>query len=415
MHDGSTYDGGPCSWLTAQPSWSTLREPSWSSSTSGGDAVSDDTPEDTLELRTWAVVERALDDALASERGDVATLELGVRVAEMLVNSRIVAPPRSGRSCDGSSGPGPTRLATPAPLELHVHAIAMDVGALTTLVAETVASIEAEYGCPMPAVPVQESSTLDAGDYVLWSFGDVLSRGTLDQSGQLPAELVDALLRAMPDLLDREVVAELVNDARYQSPMVVQELVPNMLALGQLRQVLQLLLRERVPIRNLSTILNTLADVSVYTKDPHALTQRVRSSLARTISARHASEDNVIAALRLSPETARMIEGGIQLNETGQALVLEPQDADALLKRIDGAMQRHRMPQPILVVAPNIRRHVHALLSRRHPDAVVLADTDVAPNFEVRALDVIDVSGADQATRSEPQELPASSDGWLGM
>ncbi|MCW2961925.1 MAG: flagellar biosynthesis protein FlhA [Thermoleophilia bacterium] len=375
--------------------------------------MSDEIVEDTLELRAWAVFERALDDAIASDRGDVAALELGVRVAEMLVNNRIVAPPQSGRSRDGSSSHGTPRLAAPAPLELHVHASDTDVPAIAARVAETVASIEAEYGCPMPSVPVRNSSALDAGGYELRSLGDVLVAGMLDGPDRVPAELVDALLRAMPDLLDREVAAELLNDARRQSPMVVQELVPNMLALGQLRQVLQILLRERVPIRNLSNILNALADVSVYTKDPNALAERTRSSLARTISERHAS-DNVISALELSPDTARMIEGGVQLNETGQVLVLDPADKNALLGQINDAIQRHGMPRPLLIVAPKIRRHIHALLVRTHPNAVVMTDAEVAPDFQVRVLDVIDVPPTDQSDQPKSKAPGASGGSWLG-
>jgi flagellar biosynthesis protein FlhA len=174
--------------------------------------------------------------------------------------------------------------------------------------------------------------------------------------------------------------------------MVVQELIPNMLAIGQLRQVLQNLVREQVPIKDLSTILNSLADNAVYTKDPHALTEHVRSALGRRICARYQSQDGLLRAFFLSPDAERAITSAIQLNETGQVLNLDPDSSQAIQNNLAAALSRHRgeIMDPVIITPPKIRRHVKALLERNFSKIVVLSYSEIVSGVQPERLETIE-------------------------
>ncbi|MCW2950271.1 MAG: flhA [Thermoleophilia bacterium] len=237
------------------------------------------------------------------------------------------------------------------------------------------------YGTPAVWIPAQYSGLGQQQGLQVFDAQDVVS-----------THVAEIVKRHLAELLTREEVAELLNMARQDSPMVVQELVPNMLALGQLRQVLQNLVKEQVPIKDLSTILNALADNAVYTKDPHTLTEHVRAALGRKICARYQSQDGLLRAFMLSPEAERAIQGAIQLNESGQVLMLDPQTSQAIQNNLGQALAENRgaILDPVIITPPKIRRHVKALLERNFSKIVVLSYSEIVPGVQIESLATID-------------------------
>jgi flagellar biosynthesis component FlhA len=206
--------------------------------------------------------------------------------------------------------------------------------------------------------------------------------------------VVESLSQRLGDFVTRELVADLLNRARSNSPMVVQELVPNLLSVGQLAQVLRNLLRETIPIRDLSTIFNALADNAVYTKDPHALTEHVRSRLARTICSRYEAGDGFLKAFMLSPDAERAIQNSIQLNETGQVLMIDPNTSHAIQENFADALKRHagKFDVPVVMTPPKIRRHVKELLGTNFLDVVVLSYSEIVAGVQIDNLEMIEAS-----------------------
>jgi len=237
------------------------------------------------------------------------------------------------------------------------------------------------YGTPAVWIPAQYAALGEQHGLQMFDAQDVVS-----------THVAEVVKQHLAELLTREEVAELLNMARQDAPMVVQELVPNMLALGQLRQVLQNLVKEQVPIKDLSTILNALADNAVYTKDPHALTEHVRAALGRKICARYQSPDGMLKAFMLSPDAERAIQNAIQLNETGQVLMLDPNTSQAIQNNIAEALTRFRgeILDPVLVTPPKIRRHVKALLERHFSKIVVLSYSEIVSGVQVENLQTIE-------------------------
>lgn len=238
-----------------------------------------------------------------------------------------------------------------------------------------------------PAVWIPKSHEQEALDHGLQTF---------DAQDVVATHVAEVVKQHLAELLTREEVAELLNMARQDSPMVVQELVPNMLAIGQLRQVLQNLVREQIPVKDLSTILNALADNAVYTKDPHTLTEHVRQALGRRICSRYQSPDGMLRAFMLSPDAERAIQNAIQLNETGQVLMLDPTTSQAIQNNLAEALGRHRgsILDPVVVVPPKIRRHVKALLERHFAKIVVLSYSEIVMGVQVENLGMIEARPA---------------------
>ena len=237
------------------------------------------------------------------------------------------------------------------------------------------------YGTPAVWIPAQYAGLGEQQGLQVFDAQDVVS-----------THVAEVVKQHLAELLTREEVAELLNMARQDSPMVVQELVPNMLALGQLRQVLQNLVKEQVPIKDLSTILNALADNAIYTKDPHALTEHVRAALGRKICARYQSQDGMLRAFMLSPEAERAIQGAIQLNESGQVLMLDPQTSQSIQNNLGTALAENRgqILDPVIITPPKIRRHVKALLERNFSKIVVLSYSEIVPGVQIESLATID-------------------------
>ncbi|MBC7460743.1 MAG: FHIPEP family type III secretion protein [Thermoleophilia bacterium] len=250
----------------------------------------------------------------------------------------------------------------------------------------------------VPGIDVEHTTDPIYGTPAVWipeqyaNLGAQQGLQVFDAQDVVSTHVAEIVKQHLAELLTREEVAELLNMARQDSPMVVQELVPNMLALGQLRQVLQNLVKEQVPIKDLSTILNALADNAVYTKDPHTLTEHVRAALGRKICARYQSQDGLLRAFMLSPEAERAIQGAIQLNESGQVLMLDPQTSQAIQNNLGQALADNRgaILDPVIITPPKIRRHVKALLERNFSKIVVLSYSEIVAGVQIEPLATID-------------------------
>ena len=171
-------------------------------------------------------------------------------------------------------------------------------------------NLAAEMGIILPKVRVRDNMRLEPSQYRIKIADMVVAQGTIDRTasepgGAIAAHLNETVRQHADELLTRDAVKHLIDELRQTSPAAVDELIPGMMKLGEVQQVLQLLLREGVPIRQLGPILETLGDHAPRTRDPIMLTELVRQRLARTICTRYRDED-----LRLRRRNARSGLGG---------------------------------------------------------------------------------------------------------
>jgi flagellar biosynthesis protein FlhA len=200
------------------------------------------------------------------------------------------------------------------------------------------------------------------------------------------AEHLEQVIRGRAaEILTREEVSRLVSDLKRRAPSLVDELIPETLKVGEVHKVLQGLLRERVSIRDLETILETLADHGDRTRDAAELTEHARRSVARTICASIADRDGTIHSLLLDPPLEEVLQGALEKTERGTRLALEPEMVDALAEAVAGALgpfDASGRPQ-VLACPAAIRPHLRAFLAARTPLLLVLAYEEIAGDFRL--------------------------------
>jgi flagellar biosynthesis protein FlhA len=205
--------------------------------------------------------------------------------------------------------------------------------------------------------------------------------------------LTEVIKRHLHELLSREEVQKLLKRFAETSPKVVEELVPTLLSLGGVQKVLQNLLREQISIRDLLSILETLADYAPITRDPVLLTEYVRQSLARSITKQWQSAEGDIPALMLSYELEDTLTKAIQHTEHGSYLAIDPKLAQRLITELTRAVEIMMQQQqaPLLVTSPLTRPHVKRLTEPYVPQLVVLSHNDIVANVRIRNLGVVKV------------------------
>jgi flagellar biosynthesis protein FlhA len=195
------------------------------------------------------------------------------------------------------------------------------------------------------------------------------------------------------ELLGREEVRALLDNLALSHPKVVEELVPNVIPLGTVQKVLQRLLRERISVRDLLTILDTLADYVPITKNVDLLTSYVRQALARTISKQYKDDRGNISVVIVSPEIEDHINNAIQHTEHESYLVADPN----LIQRIVNNLQRFistfttRGLQPIVLCSPKIRVHLRKVLERFYPNIIILSHNEITHDVNINSLGMVEL------------------------
>jgi flagellar biosynthesis protein FlhA len=205
--------------------------------------------------------------------------------------------------------------------------------------------------------------------------------------------LTEVIKRYLHELLGREEVQKLLKRFAETSPKVVEELVPTLLSLGGVQKVLQNLLREQISIRDLLSILETLADYAPITRDPVLLTEYVRQSLARSITKQWQTAEGDIPALMLSYELEDTLTKAIQHTEHGSYLAIDPTLAQHLITELTRAVETMMQQQqtPLLVTSPLTRPHIKRVTEPYVPQLVVLSHNDIVANVRIRNLGVVKV------------------------
>jgi flagellar biosynthesis protein FlhA len=166
----------------------------------------------------------------------------------------------------------------------------------------------------------------------------------------------------------------------------VEELIPHHLTIGGVQKVLQNLLREEVPIRDLLTIIEALADNAPHVKDPDSLTEQVRQALCRTITNAYRTPDGVLYLMSLAPAAEKTFRDSIQ-----EGVAIDPQAAQQLVNSVQQSLETFsaRGLFPVLLTSPNVRRYVRQLVGRYVPQLAVLSYGEIAEGVKVQSLGVI--------------------------
>ena len=215
---------------------------------------------------------------------------------------------------------------------------------------------------------------------------------TVVEPGSVLATHLTAVVREYADeILTRDATKHLVDELKQTSPAVVDELVPNTMRLAEVQQILQMLLREGVPIRQLAAILETLGDFATKTKDPILLTEYVRNRLARTICTIHRDRENRMFVVTLDPKLEDRIRAGFEHNERGLFVRLAPQTVDNFCRQIATELEKATVHgrMPVLLVSPQIRPAVRQMTQTHMPKLVVLSYNEITRDTQIESTAMI--------------------------
>ncbi len=226
-----------------------------------------------------------------------------------------------------------------------------------------------------------------------------IARGytVVDLPTVLITHLSDVIRRQAHEYLGRQEVQQLLDDLKNTHPKVVEELVPNLLSLGGVVKVLQNLLREQIPIRDLLTILEALADWAQTTKDIDLLTEHVRHALSRTITRIYQTPEGSIPLITLDQSVETVTSESIQQTEMGSFLAIDPDVARKIIKEISLHLEKFSQMnyQPVVLCSAQIRSHFKSLTDRFIPDLVVLSYNDILNNVKIQSLGTVRILDAD--------------------
>ncbi len=249
-------------------------------------------------------------------------------------------------------------------------------------------------------IPTQEPTY---GLPALWIKEDVkehaLSKGftVVDLATVLTTHLSEIVKQHCHEMLGRQDVQQLLDTLKETHPKVVEELVPNLLPLGGVVRVLQNLLREQVPIRDLLAICEALADWAPATKDLDILTEHVRHALARTTTKMYQTPGGHIAAITLGHSLESAISGALQQTEHGTFLSLDPHIAQQVMNNLAERLEKLSTLhyQTVVMCSAQIRYHFKRLVDRFMPRVAVLSYDEILPNVEIQSLEVLELNDAD--------------------
>jgi flagellar biosynthesis protein FlhA len=211
----------------------------------------------------------------------------------------------------------------------------------------------------------------------------------VDATTALSTHVSETIRSFLPDLLSRQQTKEMLDQLSATSPRLVDDLVPKVVAVGEVQRVLKQLLRERVPVRDLSTILEALADAVGATKDPDGVVETVRASIGRAICRPYQNDKGELPVIGVLPGLEEKLLASIVRTEQGAVLALDPQQAQGMASKIARAIEQ-AMAQPVLLCSPALRPHLWRLFARVLPHLGVLSHNEVPAHVPIVPLATLD-------------------------
>jgi flagellar biosynthesis protein FlhA len=208
----------------------------------------------------------------------------------------------------------------------------------------------------------------------------------------LSTHLTEVVRRNADEILNRDATRHLIEELRKSSPAVVEDLIPERMKLVEVQQVLQLLLREQVPIRQLALILEALGECASRTSDPELLAEHVRQRLTRTISTRYRDKDGRLYVITFDPALEDRIAEGLEPSNVASSIRVAPQFAEAICRRIQDELDNPAFAErtPVVLVSPRIRFGLKQMTSARLPRLVVLSYLEITRDTQIESLALID-------------------------
>ncbi|NLP08452.1 MAG: flagellar biosynthesis protein FlhA [Clostridiaceae bacterium] len=260
------------------------------------------------------------------------------------------------------------------------HYLAMDPG-LAEEEIEGIKTTEPAFG--LPAIWITEEQRDRA---------EMLGYTVVDSPSVIATHLTETIKKYAHELTGRQEVQTLLDNVKENYPVIVEELIPKLMTVGEIQKVLANLLKEGVSIRDMVTILETLADYAPVTNDTDMLTEYVRQRLGRAISKKYFTDQNT-SVITLDPKLEQMMLDSLQKTDTGTYLTLEPGVTNSILGSLSRQVQKlvQLGKQPIVLASPVVRLYFKQLADQAIPGIVVLSYNELDPELEIQSAGVVSI------------------------
>ncbi|MFC5541235.1 MAG: flagellar biosynthesis protein FlhA [Bacilli bacterium] len=260
------------------------------------------------------------------------------------------------------------------------HYLAMSPGGDDSI--EGIDTIEPSFG--LPAKWITEEVKEEA---------EMLGYTVVDPPSVVSTHLTEVIRANAHELLGRQETKQLIDHLRETHAILVDELTPTPLSIGEIQKVLAKLLKENVSIRNLPVIFETLADYAKLTSDSDVLTEYVRQALARQITRQYVQDGSQLKVITVPAKVEKMIADSIQQTEHGNYLAMDPHNSQTVLESIAKEVERvsYMEQTPIILCSPGIRMYLRQLTERYFPQIPILSYNELDANVEIQSVGVVTV------------------------
>jgi flagellar biosynthesis protein FlhA len=216
----------------------------------------------------------------------------------------------------------------------------------------------------------------------------------VDTSTVVSTHLTEVIRLHAHEFLTRQSVAKRVEEVKKEAPAVVDEIIPSQLNIGDLQKILQNLLKEHLPIRDMESILEGIADHIRETKDVQLLTEFARRALSRSITKLHQAPDGKVYALTLEPKLEKTIVDSVAALESGQSSAMDPRLVQKMFRSLSTGIEKMvgSGKQPLVLCSPQVRPYFKKLVERYIPHLNVLSYNELLPRTEIQSMGLIEVA-----------------------
>ena len=262
---------------------------------------------------------------------------------------------------------------------LFDHYMAMNPG----MVEEEITGIPTfEPSYHLPALWITESQRERA---------ESLGYTVVDPPSIIATHLTEIVRSHIDELLTRQDVQNLINNVKESNPVLVDELIPKLLGIGEVQKVLQNLLREGISIRDLLTVFETLADHAAVTRDTDVLTEYVRQSLRRAISAKFFTPNETTTVVTLDPKNEQEIMSSVKQTEQGSYIALDPERQRHIISALEQEIKKMEdMGKiPMVITSPIVRMYFKKMTQDYFRDLIVISYNEIEPNIELQSVGMV--------------------------
>ncbi len=260
------------------------------------------------------------------------------------------------------------------------HYLAMNSGTVVEEI-DGIQTVEPAFGLPALWITEVQREQAELNGYTV-----------VDAVSVLATHLTEIIKSHADEILGRQETQNLIDNLKKTEPSVVEEVVPDLLTVGEVQKILASLLHERVSIRDMGTIFEVLSDYARMTKDIDILTEYVRHALSRQITSQYV-QNNILSCISLDAGIENKIAGAIQRTEHGSYLSLDPETIKSIIAAVNGELENITGMgyQPIVLTSPGIRGYFRKMAERSIPGIIVLSQAEIEQSVEIQILGVVKI------------------------